>query len=106
MIAAIRPLLNAEVLHWLPPVRDIHGKPTQAGSTPHPARVVHTPGTVLGPASRERQGDAAATVWLLNHPRSIELGDTFELPTGETLKVIRAERRSDGADTLSKVYLS
>ena len=37
---------------------------------------------------------------------SIAIGDTFELPDGEALKVIRAERRTAGADTLHKVYLS
>ncbi|MDQ0250812.1 hypothetical protein J2W22_002876 [Sphingomonas kyeonggiensis] len=104
--AALRPLLNAQVQHWLPPARDIHGKPAKAGSTPHAARITYTPGTLVGPASRERTGDAAAIVWLLNHPRPIAIGDTFELPTGEALNVIRAERRTSGADTVSKVFLS
>jgi hypothetical protein len=104
--AAIRPLLNAQVQHWMPPVRDVHGKQTKAGSTTHAARVTYTPGTIVGPASRERTADAAAIIWLLNHPRPIAIGDTFELPTGETLKVIRAERRASAADTISKVFLS
>lgn len=106
MIAAIRPLLDSEVQHWLPPVRDIHGRQSKAGSTPHAARVSYTPGSIYAPATRERTGDATAIVWLLNHPRLIAIGDTFELPNGDALKVIRAERRSSGPDTLSKVYLS
>jgi hypothetical protein len=104
--AAIRPLLNIQVQHWLPPVRDVQGKQAKAGSTTHAARLTHTPGTIITAASRERMADAAATVWLVNHPRPIALGDTFELPTGEALKVIRVERRASGADTISKVFLS
>jgi hypothetical protein len=106
MIASIRPLLNVEVHHWLPPARDIHGKQSKAGSTPHRARVIYTPGRALGPASRQQMPDAAATIWLLNHPRPIAIGDTFEFSAGETLKVIRAEARTSGTDTISKVYLS
>lgn len=106
MISAIRPLLDAQVQHWLPAARDLHGHETKAGATPHAARVAYMPGSVLGVPSQERERDAAAIIWLLNHPRPIAVGDTFELPTGETLNVIRAERRTAGADALSKVYLS
>lgn len=106
MIAAIRPLLNAQVQHWLPPTRDIHGTQTNAGSTSHAARVTYTPGRVIGRASGEYMPDATATVWLLNHTRPIVIGDTFELPNGEALKVIRAESRTLGSDTISKVFLS
>ncbi|HVJ03295.1 MAG TPA: hypothetical protein VM662_14015 [Sphingomonas sp.] len=106
--AALRPLLDSEVQHWFPPVRDIHGKQFKGGrgATTHVARVSYTPGSTIGPASRERAADAAAVVWLINHPRPIAIGDSFELPTGEVLKVFRTERRSAGADTVSKVYLS
>jgi hypothetical protein len=106
MIAALRPLLDAQVQHWLPPVRDIHGKQAKAGSTTHPARVILTPGSILAAASHERMPDAVAVVWLLNHPRTIAIGDTFELPTGEALKVIRTERRTIGSETISKAFLS
>ncbi|WP_254294718.1 hypothetical protein [Sphingomonas tagetis] len=98
--------MTAEVRHWLPPTRDIHGRQASTGSTAHRARVLNTPGSIISSALRERMGDASAVIWLLNHPRMIAIGDTFELPAGETLKVIRAERRTSGPDTLSKVYLS
>lgn len=104
--AAIRSLFNAEVQHWLPPIRDIHGRQVKAGSTAHRARVTYTPGTATAAPSRERVPDATATVWLVNHPRPIALGDTIELPTGETLNVIRAEARTSGTDTIHKVFLS
>lgn len=104
--AAIRPFLNAEVHHWLPPARDIHGHDIKAGYTAHPARVTYTAGAIIGPASMEHAANAAATIWLVNHPRPIGVGDTFELATGEILKVIRSERRTAGTDNICKVYLS
>lgn len=107
MIAAIRPLLDTQVQHWLPSKHTIHGKRHgNTGSTPHAARVIYTPGSMVGPVSRDRNIDAAAIIWLVNHPRPIAVGDTFELPNGEALNVIRAERRASGADTVSKVFLS
>lgn len=106
MLSPIRPMLTSQVEHWLPPVRDIHGRETKAGSTSHPARVVYSPGRSLGPASREKMADAAAIIWLLNHPRAIEIGDSFELPDSAVLTAIRIERRFMGSDALTKVYLS
>lgn len=106
MLSDIRPLMTDTVEHWLPPKRSITGAETNTGSTTHAARVTSTPGRLVGPASRERMADAAATIWLLNHPRPVAIGDTFTLPNGEALKAIRVEHRSTGADTITKAYLS
>lgn len=106
MISGIRPMLNSQVEHWLPPVRDIHGRETKAGSTSHYARLIYSPGRSVGPASREKMADAAAIIWLLDHPRAVEIGDSFELPDGKILTAIRVEHRFMGMDTLIKVYLS
>lgn len=106
MLSAIRPLLNAQVEHWLAPARDLFGKDTSKGSTTHAARVVETPGRVFSRVYGEMIADAAATIWLLDHPRPISIGDTFTLPSGTTLKAARVETRTSGANTLHKVYLS
>jgi hypothetical protein len=106
MLSDIRPMMTDTVEHWLPPARSITGNEVKSGSTIHAARVTYTPGRLVGPSSREKTTDAAATAWLLNHPRSADVGDTFTLPNGETLKAIRVEHRSTGADTITKVYLS
>lgn len=103
----LTPLLTDRVEHWLPPRRDIHGREISTGSTPHAARVVMTPGSAIGPASRARIADAAATVWLVDHPRPIAIGDTFGLADGQTLKVVRAETRTrPWGGTVHKVFLS
>ncbi|WP_188064242.1 hypothetical protein [Sphingobium sp. KCTC 72723] len=106
MLSDVRSLMTDTVEHWLPPARNITGTETKAGSTIHAARVTYSPGRIVGPASREKASDAAATIWLLNHPRAAGVGDTFTLPNGETLKAVRVEHRSTGADTITKVYLS
>ncbi len=100
------PAINATVRHWYPPHRDIYGQPASSGSTSHPARVTYGPGRLFGRASGEFIADAKATVWLFNHPRPVAIGDTFELPEGEPLKAIRTERRTLGATTITKVFLS
>lgn len=100
------PAINATVRHWYPPNRDIFGKQVTSGSSSHPARVSYGPGRLIGRASGEFMADAKATVWLLNHPRPVAIGDTFELPDGAPLKVVRAEHRTLGATTITKVYLS
>lgn len=106
MLSYIRPLLNEEVRHWLPPTRDLFGKETDAGSTKHPARVIDIEGEVVSALSRDNLPDAKAIIWLLDHPRPVIVGDTFELPGGTMLKVIRAERRTHGGSSLTKAYLS
>jgi len=98
--------MNSTVRHWHKPVRDLFGNQGSNGSTVHPARVVYGPGKLIGRASGENMSDAKATVWLSNHPRAVAIGDTFELADGETLKAIRIERRTLGATTITKVYLS
>lgn len=106
ILSDLIPLLNAQVEHMLPPTRSLTGAETWNGSTRHAARVIETSGRLMGPASREKVADAAATIWLLNHPRPIEIGDTFTLPSGEALKAIRVEYRTGGLVTFHKVYLS
>lgn len=106
MFAALHPLLDTHVEHWHEPWRDVFGASSPLDSTRHRARVLHTPGTLLGTKSQERMANATAVVWLLNHPHMIKIGDVFSLPSGDELKVIRWENRTAGADTVSKVYLS
>ena len=106
MLSAIRPLLNAQVEHWLAPGRDLFGKETSKGSTTHAARVVETPGRVFSRATGDLTPDAAATIWLLDHPRPVTIGDMFTLPSGKALKAVRVEMRTSGANTLHKVYCS
>ncbi len=106
MLADLSPLMTETVQHWMPPLRDIHGRETSRGHTNHLARVTYSPGDRIGVASRENSADAAATVWLVDHPRTIAIGDVFKLSTGDTLKAIRIERRTIGGGVLSKVYLS
>lgn len=106
MFAAHRPLMNSTVRHWQTSVRDLFGKETASGFTEHPARVTYGPGKLIGRASGENMADAKATVWLIDHPRPVAIGETFELADGETLKAIRIERRTLGAASITKVYLS
>ena len=106
MFATHHPLMNATVRHWHPPIRDIFGNETASGFTEHPARVTYGPGKLLGRATGENMPDARATVWLLDHPRTVAIGHTFDLGDGEQLKTIRIERRTLGASTITKVYLS
>jgi hypothetical protein len=105
MLSAIRPLLTETIDHWLAPARSIYGKAAKTQSTSHAARVIHMAGESLMPASREKMADDRAVVWLIDHPRRIAAGDTFELATGEVLTVARAELRVMPGGTLSKVYL-
>jgi hypothetical protein len=106
VLGAIQPLLDTQIEHWHDPSRDIFGMQTHMTSTTHSARVIQTPGSQLGRASGERTGDAAAVIWLLNHPYPIAIGQTFGLPNGDELKAIRCEHRTEGGNTISKVFLS
>lgn len=103
----LAPLLTDTIEHWLPPVRDLFGNVTSAGATDHRARVILSPGQLVGPASGEDVANAAATIWLLNHPRPVRIGDTFGLPDGQTLEAIRIETRiRPWGGTLHKVWLT
>lgn len=106
MISAIRPLLTEAVDHWLAPTRDIHGKAIKSTATRHSARVIHFDGEVTSPFTKAKLGNARAVVWLVDHPRSVALGDLFDLPDGQTLAAIRIERRALPGGTLHKVYLT
>lgn len=106
MLSAVRPLLNAQVEHWLAPGRDLFGNVVPNGNTRHAARVIETPGRVVSIAHGEKMTDAAGTIWLLDHPRPVAIGDTFTLPSGNSLKAVRVEMRTSGTSTLHKVYLS
>lgn len=106
MFAGLTPLLDSHVDHWHEASRDVFGTATEVESTRHIARVLHNSGSLTATPSQERMANATAVVWLLNHPRPIKIGDTFSLPNGEALKVIRWENRTAGNSTVSKVYLS
>lgn len=125
MLPDLTPLMTDTVRHYRDPRRDIFGKkpeaaPTETYSpaggtsyslaepdfTEHQARVVYSPGSIAGPASREKMPDAAATVWLADHPRPIRIGDLFGLPDGSVLKAIRAELRTNAAGCFHKVFLT
>ncbi|QQV75874.1 hypothetical protein H5J25_09615 [Sphingomonas aliaeris] len=100
--------MTDQVQHWKDPLRDVFGKASDVrGFTEHSARIVFTPGVRLGEASRQNVPDAAATIWLFDHPRPIAIGDTFMLvSSGDVLKAIRIERRAIAGAALTKVYLS
>ena len=75
-------------------------------TTEHRARVTYSPGKLLGSASRETMPDATATVWLIDHPHTVVIGDKFELPDSATLTVVRLERRKLPDGVLTKAYLT
>lgn len=103
----LSPLLTDQVEHWLPPRYDVYGQPIPGGTTSHPARVILSPGQMVGPASGEDLANAGATVWLIDHPRRIDIGDRFTLPNGETLEAIRVETRTRPfGGTLHKAWLT
>jgi hypothetical protein len=106
MLADLLPLMTGTVQHWQTPVRDVFARVIGTEFSEHRARVIYSPGSVIAAASRQNMADAAATVWLIDHPRPIAIGDTFKLPAGETLKAVRVERRATAGAVLSKVYLS
>lgn len=124
MLADLLPLMTDTVRHWRGPARDLFGRqtivppselhigngisilPGVGAITEHRARVTYAPGSMKGQASRESIADAAATVWLIDHPHPIAIGDTFELPDAATLKVARFERRVLPNGVLHKVYLT
>lgn len=107
MLAALNPMLNETVEHWNKPKRDAFGKETYDGGTIHKARIVRSPGVLVGPASGADLTNAAAQIWILNHPRQILIGNLFQLPgDDEPLKVIRLETRTAGRVTLHKVWIS
>lgn len=106
MLADLLPLMIETVEHWKPPPRDLFGRTADVAShTVHRAKVVYGPTEKLGPVSRDNMPDSAATVWLIDHPRTILIGDTFKLPAGDVLKATRIERRMLADAVLIKVYL-
>lgn len=112
------------VKHWHSPGRNLFGQavirpstsiwsgsgiseiPGIGFSSDHRARVLHTVGAIIGPASRDDIRYPTATVWLIDHPHSVAVNDTFELPGNTVLKVIRSERRQLPDGVLTKVYLT
>ncbi|KQT32689.1 hypothetical protein ASG29_13220 [Sphingomonas sp. Leaf412] len=124
MLADLLPLMTDTVRHWRDPVRDIFGRetivapsenwsgnglsfsPGRGTVTLHRARVTYSPGKTLGAASNEAIANATATVWLIDHPHPIIIGDTFELPDATALKVVRLERRNLPGGVLHKVSLT
>lgn len=124
MLADLLPHMTDTVRHWHEPARDLYGRstivpateewwgsglsliPGKGTVTEHRARVTYSPGKALGRASREAMPDANATVWLIDHPHPIAIGDTFELPDAAALKVARLERRKLPGGVLDKVYLT
>lgn len=107
MFAALSVMLNETVEHWNPPTRDVFGAETHAGGTFHRARILRAPGVRAGPASGQAIPDAAACIWLIDHPRPISVGSLFLLPgDDQPLKAIRFETRTMGQGTLHKVWIS
>jgi hypothetical protein len=98
--------MNETVEHWLTITRDAFGKPTGHTSTEHLAHVTRTPGSVLPEASKEEAPASAATIWLVDHPREVAVGDTFSFTDGTALNVARVERRELAGRTIHKVYLN
>lgn len=106
MLADLLPLMTDTVRQLHAGKRDLFGKVQEGTSTEHRSRVTYSPGRTLGPESRENMPDAAAIVWLIDHPHPIAIGDTFELPDAAALKVARLERRKLPGGVLQKVYLT
>ncbi len=106
MLTDLLPLMTDTVFQIHAGRRDLFGKVEAGRSTEHRARVIYSPGKMLGPASREIIPDATATVWLIDHPHPVVIGDTFELPDSATLTVMRLERRNLPDGVLTKAYLT
>lgn len=124
MLADLLPLMTDTVRQLHAGRRDIFGRvkitpPTESWDgegvsylsaigaiTEHRARVTYSPGKMMGPASRETMPDATATVWLIDHPHPVVIGDTFELPDSAPLTVVRLERRKLPDGVLTKAYLT
>jgi hypothetical protein len=106
MLSELLPLMTDTVHQLHEPVRDVHARVLYSRRTAHHARVVETPGKILGAASRELLPDATATVWLINHPHALVIGDKLEMPAGDVLSVARLERRRYPGGVLTKAYLS
>lgn len=106
MLADLLPLMTDTVCQIHAGRRDLFGKVEAGTTTEHRARVTYSPGKVLGSASRETMPDATATVWLIDHPHPVVIGDTFELPNSVTFTVVRFERRKLPDGVLTKAYLT
>lgn len=106
MLADLLPLMTDTVRQQHGTGFDLFGNVQGIVATNHRARVIYSPGGTVGQVSRETAPDAAATVWLVDHPHPIATGDTFELPEGQTLKVTRLERRKLPDGVLTKVFLT
>ena len=107
MLSDLLPLMTDRVRHWSAPARNLFGKPDDYnGATEHAARVIYSPGLSVGPASKQELAEFSATIWLIDHPRAVAIGDTFTLTSsGEIVRVVRAERRSLQRGTLTKAYV-
>jgi hypothetical protein len=124
MLADLLPLMTETVRQIHSSRRDLFGRtaiappteiwtgesvsylPGSGTATDHRARVTYSPGKVMGLASREIMPDATATVWLIDHPHPIVIGDKFELPDSATLTVVHFERRKLPDGVLTKAYLT
>ncbi|MHA6722860.1 hypothetical protein [Sphingomonas sp. RS2018] len=106
MLADLSPLMTDVVIQLHAGERDIVGNLLWSTRSEHLARVTYSPGKTLGPASREASPDATATMWLIDHPHPIAIGNMFELSEAVTLKVARFERRKLPDGVLHKVYLT
>jgi hypothetical protein len=104
MLADLIPLLTENVLHMFSPERDLFGNIMGGTGTDHRARITYASGVRTGAASSANMAEAAATIWLLDHPRSIDIGDVFQLADGTLLKAIRIERRASSGSILAKVF--
>ena len=106
MLADLLPMMTDTVRQLHAGKRDMFGKSQDRDATEHRARVTYSPAKLLGQASREAMPDATAIVWLINHPHPIIIGETFELPGGDQIKVARFELRTLPGGILHKVYLT
>jgi hypothetical protein len=106
MLADLLPLMTDTVRQQHGAGFDLFGKVQGSYATDHRARITYSPGESLGQASRENVADATATVWLIDHPHPVAIGDIFELPDSAPLKVARLERRKLPDGVLTKVYLT
>lgn len=107
MIAEMLHLFTENVVHLSEPEYDLFGNIIPGtGGTEHRARVTRTTGSIMLPTSDTRTPNSAATVWLIDHPRAIVIGDAFEFAAGDRLTVVRTEHRALDNHTTHRVYLT
>lgn len=106
----LAPLMTDTIDAWVKPYkRTATGMPIKGDVITYSAHITYAPDmrrSQVPGASSTVLTAPAATVWLVDHPGIVAVGDIFTLPDGSDLKAARTERRSNGINTITKVFLS